>query len=121
MDSNLVLCNKRNMEFFSLLLESHTLARVVRDLRDTISVMGTQQIVTLLIAERDRLNAAIEVLQGPPTKRRGRPPGAKNGVSATVTAPAPKKQGRRTFTPAQRKAQAVRMRRYWAEKKKHSK
>jgi hypothetical protein len=35
--------------------------------------MPTEQILTLLIAERDKLNRAIEALQGP-TKRRGRPP-----------------------------------------------
>ena len=35
--------------------------------------METSQIVALLVAERDRLNRAIEALQGP-TKRRGRPP-----------------------------------------------
>jgi hypothetical protein len=35
--------------------------------------METSQIVALLVAERDRLNKAIETLQGP-TKRRGRPP-----------------------------------------------
>ena len=35
--------------------------------------MPTEQILALLIAERDKLNRAIEVLQGP-TKRRGRPP-----------------------------------------------
>jgi hypothetical protein len=35
--------------------------------------MPTDQIVALLITERDKLNRAIEALQGP-TKRRGRPP-----------------------------------------------
>jgi hypothetical protein len=80
--------------------------------------MPTEQIVQLLIAERDRLNRAIDALQGP-TKRRGRPPGSKNGVAAAATTLAPAtKRGRRTFTAAQRKAQAARMRRYWAEKKK---
>jgi hypothetical protein len=83
-----------------------------------LSRMPTDHIVALLIAERDRLNAAIEVLQGGTiTKRRGRPPGSKNSVSATPATP--KKQGR-TFTAAQRKAQAVRMKKYWAAKKKPS-
>ncbi len=36
-------------------------------------IMQTEQIVSLLVAERDRLSRAIEALQGP-TKRRGRPP-----------------------------------------------
>jgi hypothetical protein len=81
--------------------------------------METNHIVALLIAERDRLNRAIGVLQGP-TKRRGRPP--KSAVTATAAptsapaaAPARKK---RKFTPAQRKEQAVRMRKYWDAKKK---
>lgn len=78
--------------------------------------MPTDHIVALLIAERDRLNKAIEVLQG--TKRRGRPP--KNPVTASIAsaaelAPARKK---RTFSAEQRKAQAKRMKAYWAAKKK---
>src|SRR5258706_4668044 len=36
--------------------------------------MPTDQIVALLIAERDRLDRAIHVLQGGGAKRRGRPP-----------------------------------------------
>jgi hypothetical protein len=82
-----------------------------------LSRMPTDHIVALLIAERDRLNAAIEILQGP-IKRRGRPPGSKNSVSAAPATPT--KRGR-TFTAAQRKAQATRMKKYWAAKKKASK
>jgi len=79
--------------------------------------MQTDQIVALLIAERDRLSRAIEVLQGPP-KRRGRPPkNAVAGVTAVAVSPAPAKK-KRTFTAAQRKEQAARMKRYWAAKKK---
>jgi hypothetical protein len=82
--------------------------------------MPTEHILTLLIQERDRLNRAIEALQGP-TKRRGRPP--KNplatvaiaATAATSDAPTRKK---RTFTAAQRKQQAERMKKYWAAKKK---
>jgi hypothetical protein len=81
--------------------------------------MPTEQILALLIAERDKLSRAIEVLQGS-TKRRGRPP--KNEFSvATPTAPEaaqPAKKKRRKFTPAQRKQQAERMKAYWAAKKK---
>jgi hypothetical protein len=75
-------------------------------------MMPTEHIVALLIQERDRLNRAIEVLQG--TKRRGRPP--KNGA-ASVDTPAPVRK-KRTFTAEQRKAQAKRMKAYWATKKK---
>jgi hypothetical protein len=91
-------------------------------IHDTISLMTTPEIVSLLIAERDKLNSAIEVLQGvTTTKRRGRPPGSKNGVSAPAATPAPATKHTRTFTPARRKAQAARMRRYWAAKKKLAK
>jgi len=77
--------------------------------------MPNDQILALLIAERDRLNAAIAALQGGSArKRRGRP--LKNPSPEIVTQkPAPKKR-----TPAQRKAQAKRMKAYWAAKKKVS-
>jgi hypothetical protein len=81
--------------------------------------MPTEQILALLIAERDKLNRAIEALQGL-TQRRGRPP--KNPL--TVAGPAapeptqPAKKRRRKFTPAQRKQQAERMKAFWAAKKK---
>jgi len=39
----------------------------------TIDLMPTEHILALLIAERDKLNRAIEALQGSP-KRVGRPP-----------------------------------------------
>jgi hypothetical protein len=86
----------------------------------------TDQILQLLLAERDRLNAAISILQGgTAVKRRGRPP--KNAPPAWVTgngiasstapkeAPARKK---RIFTVAQRNKQAARMKAYWAKRRK---
>jgi hypothetical protein len=83
--------------------------------------MQTEHIVALLIQERDRLNRAIEALQGP-LKRRGRPP--KNplaSASASIaSAPVTGTRKKRTFTTAQRKAQAKRMRAYWAARKKTS-
>jgi hypothetical protein len=79
-------------------------------------LMLTDQIVSLLIAERDKLNRAIEALQG--TKRRGRPP--KSGIALTASAPSRGGRRGRTFTSAQRKAQAKRMKEYWAAKKKKS-
>ncbi len=91
--------------------------------------MDTQQIVTLLIAERDRLSNAIEALQGPTAaKRRGRPP--KNPTTAVAAAPTPaaapapastpgpRAGKRKPRTAAQKRAQAERMRAYWAAKKK---
>jgi hypothetical protein len=83
--------------------------------------MPTDHILALLIAERDKLNRALEALQGPtnqgPTKRRGRPP--KNSVEVTTPAVAPEPTKRkRRFSAAQRKQQAERMKAYWAAKKK---
>jgi hypothetical protein len=76
----------------------------------------TTDIVAALIAERDKLNQAIAILQGSGTpKRRGRPP--KNPFAA----PAARSKARRTMrkrTKAQREAQAERMRKYWAARKK---
>src|ERR1700733_4567746 len=79
--------------------------------------MPTEQILALLISERDKLNRAIEALQGP-TKRRGRPP--KNPLTAAVpgTSPEPALRKRRRFTAAQREAAAERMRQRWAAKRK---
>jgi hypothetical protein len=81
--------------------------------------MPTEHIVSLLIQERDRLNLAIQALQGG-VKRRGRPP--KNPLSV-VTSVSPQANGtsakkKRIFTAEQRKAQAKRMKAYWAAKKK---
>jgi hypothetical protein len=76
--------------------------------------MATEHILELLIQERDKLNTAIEALQGP-AKRRGRPP---KNVSDPVEE-APRKK--RTFSAAQRKKQAERMKAYWAAKRKSAK
>ena len=64
----------------------------------------TEHIIAMLIAERDKLNRAIEALQGS-AKRRGRPPKAVAGTTAPI-ASAPKRKRR---SAAQRKAQADRM------------
>ena len=76
--------------------------------------MPTEHIVALLIAERDKLNRAIEALQGS-AKRLGRPP--KNPLMAA--APVAKK--RKQQSAARRKAQAERMKAYWAAKRKKAK
>ena len=78
--------------------------------------MPTDQIVHLLIAERDKLNRAIEALQGP-AKRMGRPPENPLAASAAPAAAAPTRKRRRR-SAAQRKAQAERMKAYWAAKRK---
>jgi hypothetical protein len=86
---------------------------------DKILSMPTEHILALLVAERDKLNRAIEALQGP-TPRRGRP--AKNPlqVATALETAQPATNGRRKFTAAQRKHQAERMKAYWAAKKKAS-
>ena len=76
--------------------------------------MPTEEIVALLVAERDRLSRAIEALQGP-QKRRGRPP--KNPDAGSGVETRGRRKGR---TAAQRKAQAERMRAYWAKRRKES-
>jgi len=71
--------------------------------------MPTDQIVALLVAERDRLNRAIEALQGP-VKRRGRPP--KNPVSDVSVAEPPVKK--RHVSAASRRRMALAQKRRWA-------
>ena len=79
--------------------------------------MPTEHIIALLIAERDKLNRAIEALQGSAT-RRGRPP--KNTLAAAAAPTVAPKQRKRQ-SAARRKAQAERMKAYWAAKRKKSK
>jgi hypothetical protein len=91
--------------------------------------MPTDHILSLLIAERDKLNSAIALLGGTPAKRRGRPPKSasipdwvtSNKLPATVPAPEKPARKKRNFSPAQRKAAAERMRKMWAKKKKAAK
>jgi|HubBroStandDraft_1064217.scaffolds.fasta_scaffold398385_1 hypothetical protein len=81
--------------------------------------MPTDHILALLIAERDKLNRAIEALSGL-ANGRGRPP--KKALAAApsaapppaASAPAKKK---RHFSAAQRAAAAERMRQRWAAKR----
>lgn len=78
--------------------------------------MNTEQILALLISERDKLNRAIEAL-GVPVKRRGRPP--KNPLG-TVAAPVKTAAKRSGLSPAKRKAQSERMKAYWAKRRRHA-
>jgi hypothetical protein len=81
--------------------------------------MPIEHIVALLIEERNRLNRAIEALEGT-AKRRGRPP--KNPLAATpATSPVTSGKRRKRRTAAQRKAQAERMKAYWTERKTKTK
>ena len=73
--------------------------------------MQTEQIVALLIAERNRFDAAIQALQGS-AKRRGRPPGTKVPVHASAAAVPGKPK--RTLSAAGRRAIADAARKRWA-------
>jgi hypothetical protein len=68
--------------------------------------MPTDHIVALLIAEREKLNRAIDVLQGP-TKRPGRPPKKPPAIETA----APKK---RHVSAAARKRMAEGQKKRWA-------
>lgn len=69
--------------------------------------MQTNEILALLIQERQKIDNAINFLQNVDgVSRRGRPPQSRIGV------------GRRGFTDAQRKAHSEKMRAYWAKKRK---
>jgi hypothetical protein len=86
--------------------------------------VATEHIVALLIQERDKLNRAIQALQGE-VKRRGRPP--KNAAFSTgpampqmasldaVGATAPKK--RKGFSAATKRKMALAQKKRWAAKK----
>jgi hypothetical protein len=78
--------------------------------------MPTDRILALLIAERDKLNLAIEALGGTGTKRRGRPRTNPEGEVGAI-APGPAKN-HHMRSPTARKAQARRMKAYWAKRKK---
>lgn len=75
--------------------------------------MSTELILSLLIGERDRMNRAIEALEAVEgRRRRGRQP-----ATVPIAGNTAKRRGR-MFTAAQRKAQAEKMRAYWAAKRK---
>ena len=67
--------------------------------------MSTEQILTLLIAERDRIERAISALGG----GKGSSPRASGGAG-----------GRRARTPEQKAAQSEKMKLYWASRKAES-
>ena len=75
--------------------------------------MPTEHILALLVAERDKLNRAIEALQ--PAKRMGRPP--KNPLAASA-APMKRSAQKSAAQIARDKAASARMKAYWAKRKK---
>ncbi len=73
----------------------------------------TNNAVEMLIAERDRLDQAIQLLQGGASApRAGRPKAAK---AAKKTG---KRRGRPPLSDEARKAQSEKMKAYWAARKK---
>ena len=85
----------------------------------SITNMSTEHILTLLIAERDRLSAAIHALQGG-VSRRGRPPKSSAGDAGPAAAAAPRRRKRKPLTAAQKKAQSERMKAFWANRRKQA-
>jgi len=74
--------------------------------------MSFDQILPLLIAERDRLNRAIEALHGT-VKRRGRPP---KSVTLTSEQPPAARKKRHVSAAARRKMAAAQKKRWAAIK-----
>ena len=84
--------------------------------RDTMAAMPTEQILSLLIEERDRLNRAIEVLQGTSARRNPRAARATPTLDATSTPNHARKRPR--WTAAMRRAASVRAKAAYAERMK---
>jgi hypothetical protein len=83
--------------------------------RATIPQMPTDHILSLLISERDKLNRAIEVLQGTPRGSTRRKP-----ALPAIDAPAPTDQTRERprWTAAKRRAAAERAKAVWVRRRK---
>ena len=79
--------------------------------------MPTEQIIVLLIQERDRLNRAIDALQGP-VKRRGRPPKNSLAVTGAATDATATPRKRKPFSAATRRKMAAAQKARWAAIKK---
>ena len=74
--------------------------------------MATEHILSLLIAERNKLNRAIEALGGTTDGH-----GGASKVSAAA-APAKAVRKRKPLTAAQKKAHSERMKAFWAARRK---
>jgi hypothetical protein len=78
--------------------------------------MATEHIISLLIAERDKLNKAIDALGGT-----AKPAAIAKAIAAVAPAPAeaePKKRKRTPLTAVQKKAHSERMKAFWAARRK---
>ena len=72
-----------------------------------------KDVVEILIAERDRINRAIAILDGDLQTPAKRPVGRPKGSGKKAA-----KRGRRMFSAAARKAQSEKMKAYWAARRK---
>jgi hypothetical protein len=75
--------------------------------------MPTEHILSLLIAERDKLNRAIEAL-GASVKRRGRPRKAAQAPASTPAPPVRAQERKRVLSTAGRKAIVAAAKKRWA-------
>ena len=83
-------------------------------------LVATEHIVQLLIQERDKLNRAIEALQGTAAaKRLGRPPKKPVASETAVSAEAPEApiKKRKPFSAATKRKMARAQKKRWAAKK----
>jgi hypothetical protein len=78
--------------------------------------MATDHIISLLIAERDKLNKAIDALGGAP--KAAVPSKSQASPAAAPHVTAPKKRKRKPLTAAQKKAHSDRMKAFWAARRK---
>jgi hypothetical protein len=80
------------------------------------SAFAPLEILSLLIAERDKLNKAIEVLQGTP-KTNSQPQKAMPAVNASPTT---NHTGKRRWTSAMKRAAAERAKAVWVRRRKEA-
>ncbi|MGA3189723.1 MAG: hypothetical protein ABSF22_21660 [Bryobacteraceae bacterium] len=85
--------------------------------------MATEHIISLLIAERDKLNKAIEALGGSTTpvsrpSKSSESPAAAPVVPAATPVAAAATKTRKPLTAAQKKHQSERMKAFWAARRK---
>jgi hypothetical protein len=80
-----------------------------------VVTMATEHILSLLIAERNKLSKAIDALGGAPKTVASHKPVEASAPAAAATA---KTKTRKPLTAAQKKAHSVRMKAFWAARRK---
>lgn len=80
--------------------------------------MATEHILSLLIAERDKLSKAIEALGGASKPAPSPKAAAVSAPAHAAAAPAKKTRKRKPLTAAQKKAHSDRMKAFWAARRK---